>query len=450
MINILQKAKTVFLGTTRKTRVVSSIGLFCALCAFGAVAVAPATSDESELQARTAVQELALPDISNQIAEGEAQQGQEFVREERVLSGDTLGVLLSRMGVSDPVALAFIKSDRTASKLLHLKAGRVLQAKVSSGGELLWLSMDVSEGNDGQLKEIVVTRNDSGFVSADASTALERRVEMRTGTIRSSLFGATDAARVPDPVTTRFVDIFSSSIDFRSDLRKGDRFSIVYETFWQNGTYIRSGRILAAEYVNAGRPHQAVWYEGADGKNGGYYDFAGKAQRKAFLKSPVAFTRISSGFGVRRHPVYGYSRAHKGIDFAAPAGTPIKAAADGTIEFAGWKGGYGKMIVLKHWGSYSTAYGHMSRIANHVRRGTKVRQGDVIGYVGSTGVSTGPHLHYEFRVGKAQVNPRSITMPESPPLKATEMAKFRKAAEEMEHRFASLNPDFKPVRVAGK
>ncbi len=448
MINILQKAKAIFLGTTRKTRVVSSIGLFCAVCAFGAVAVAPATSDEGELPTRTIVQELALPDISNQVAETETQLSEEYVREERVLSGDTLGVVLSRMGVSDPAAQAFIRSDRTASKLLNLKAGRVVQAKVSNTGELLWLSMDVSESNEGATKEIVVTRNDKGFVSADASAALERRVEMRTGIIRSSLFGATDAARVPDPVTTRFVDIFSSNIDFRSDIRKGDRFSIVYETFWQNGTYIRSGRILAAEYVNAGRPHQAVWYESEGGKNGGYYDFAGKAQKKAFLKSPVAFTRISSGFGMRRHPVSGYSRAHKGIDFAAPSGTPIKAAADGTVEHAGWRGGYGNMVVLKHWGSYSTAYGHMSRVAT--RRGAKVRQGDVIGYVGSTGVSTGPHLHYEFRAGKAQVNPRAIAMPEAPPLRTAEMAKFRKAAEEMEHRFAALNPDFKPASLAKK
>lgn len=447
---LLEKAKAVFFGTTRKTRIVSSIGLFCALCAFGAVAVAPTTSDVDDLPSRIVTQELALPDISNQVAELETQMGQEYVREERVLSGDTLGVLLSRIGVSDSAALAFIKSDRTASKLLHLKAGRVVQAKVSGNGELLWLSMEVSEGRDGETKDIVVTRNEKGFVAADASTTLEKRIEMRTGVIRSSLFGATDTARVPDPVTSRFVDIFATQIDFRSDLRKGDRFSIVYETFWQNGTYIRSGKILAAEYVNAGRPHQAVWYEPQDGKNGGYYDFNGKAQKKAFLKSPVAFTRISSGFGTRRHPVYGYSRQHKGIDFAAPSGTPIKAAADGAVEFAGWKGGYGKMIVLKHWGSYSTAYGHMSRIASTMRRGIKVRQGDVIGYVGSTGVSTGPHLHYEFRIGKAQANPRAIAMPEAPPLKTAEMEKFRKAAEEMEHHFAALNPDFKPVRVANK
>ncbi|RJX32978.1 MAG: M23 family metallopeptidase [Oxalobacter sp.] len=449
-MHLLDITKKIFLGTTRKARIVSSIGLFLAVCAFGAVAVAPGAAEEEDLPTRIVTQELALPDISNQIAEFETQLGQEYVREERVLSGDTLWALLARMGVSDPAAMTFIRSDRTASQLLRLKAGRVVQAKVSGVGELLWLSMEVSEGRAGEAKDIVVTRNENGFIAADASTALEKRIEMRTGVIQSSLFGATDAARVPDPVTSRFVDIFATQIDFRSDLRRGDSFSVVYETFWQNGTYIRSGRILAAEYVNAGRPHQAVWYESQDGKLGGYYDFNGKPQKKAFLKSPVAFTRISSGFGVRRHPVYGYSRAHKGIDFAAPSGTPIKAAADGSVAFSGWKGGYGKMIVLKHWGSYSTAYGHMSRIVSSMRRGAKVRQGDIIGYVGSTGVSTGPHLHYEFRVGKAQVNPRAIVMPEAPPLRSAELEKFRKAAEEMEHRFAVLNPDFKPVKVAKK
>ena len=317
-----------------------------------------------------------------------------------------------------------------------------MQAKVAGNGELQWLSMEVAEGKDGATKDVVVTRNENGFVAVDASAELERRLEMKTGVIKSSLFGATDAASIPDPVTMKFVDMFSTHIDFRSDLRKGDRFNIVYETFWQNGTYIRSGRILAAEFVNAGKAYQAVWYE----PSGGYYGFDGKAQKKAFLKSPVAFTRISSGFGMRVHPVSGYSRAHKGIDFAAPSGTPVKAAADGTVELAKYSGGYGNMVVIKHWGNISTAYAHMSRFAGGLRRGQKVRQGDLIGYVGSTGVSTGPHLHYEYRINNVQQNPRAIAMPEAQPLTVAEMAQFRKAAEEMEHRFALLNPDVKLVK----
>ena len=397
---------------------------------------------------RMVSQVLALPDLSSQIAELAAQTDQEYVREERVLSGDTLGALLARMGVSDPEAMAFIRSDKTASKLLYLMAGRIVQAKVSAAGELLWLSMEVP-GDDDATHNVVVSRGEKGFVSADESAVLEKRIEMRTGEIHSSLFGATDAAGVPDAVTTRIVDIFATQIDFRSDLRRGDRFSVVYETYWQNGTFIRSGKVLAAEYINAGRPYQAIWYELLNGKHG-YYDFEGKPQRKAFLKSPVAFTRISSGFGLRRHPVLGYSRMHKGIDFAAPRGTPIKAAADGTVVYAGWKGGYGKFMLIKHWGTYATAYGHMSRIARGMHRGRKVSQGDIIGYVGSTGVSTGPHLHYEFRIANRQVNPRAIVMPEAPRLKMADMQRFQKSADEMAKRFAALNPDFKPVRVAKK
>lgn len=449
-MQIFHKAKAIFFGTTRKTRIVSSIGLFFAACTFGAVAVAPLGPDAADLPTRTVAIELALPDISEQVADLQAQAGQEFVREEKVRSGDTIGTLLARLGVNDPAALAFIKSDRTANALLNLRAGRVMQAKVSGTGELLWLSMDTSDARDPNTKDVVVTRNEKGFVAADAAADLERRVEMRTGMIKSSLFAATDGANVPDAVTTKFVDMFSTHIDFRADLRRGDTFNIVYETYWQNGVYIRSGRILAAEFVNAGKPYHAIWYEPSDGQGGGYYGFDGKAQKKAFLKSPVAFTRISSGFGMRVHPVHGYSRAHKGIDFAAPHGTPIKAAADGTVELAKYSGGYGNMVVIKHWSNISTAYAHMSRIASGLRKGQKVRQGDVIGYVGSTGVSTGPHLHYEYRVAGVQQNPRAIAMPEAQPLAAADVAKFRMTAEEMERRFVLMNPNFKPIRVAKK
>jgi len=442
-MHLLLRAREIFFGATRKTRIISTIGLLFAVCAFGAVAVAPVGPDASDVSTKTIAQELALPDLSDQIAALEAQPGQEFVREEKVRSGDTIGTLMSRLGVNDSVAVAFIKSDRTANALLNLRAGRVMQAKVASNGELQWLSMEVAEGKDGAAKEVVVTRNEKGFVAVDASAELELRLEMKTGVIKSSLFGATDAASIPDPVTMKFVDMFSTHIDFRADLRKGDRFNIVYETFWQNGTYIRSGRIMAAEFVNAGKVHQALWYDPAGGKGGGYYGFDGKAQKKAFLKSPVAFTRVSSGFGTRVHPVMGTTRNHKGIDFAAPSGTPIKAAADGTVELAKYSGGYGNLIVLKHWAQYSTAYGHLSRFASGLKKGQKVSQGDVIGYVGTTGMSTGPHLHYEFRVANQQRNPMSIDVPNAQPLTLAEMTQFRKAAEEMERRFTLLNPDVK-------
>ena len=439
-MNILQQARQIFFGVSRKTRIISSIGLLFALTAFGAVAVAPLSPDASELPQTVVALELELPNLSEQIAQLE-DQTQQFMREEKVRLGDTVGTLLSRLGVNDNAAIAFIKSNTTANALLKLKAGQVVQAKVATNGELLWLGTTASDSGEG-VKNIIITREEHGFTAVDASTALERRVEMRSGVIRSSLFAATDAAHLPDPVTNKFVEMFSTNVDFRADLRKGDHFNVVYETFWQNGSYIRPGRILAAEFNNAGTAYRAIWFD-APGNKGGYYNFDGKALKKAFLKSPVAFTRISSGFSMRVHPVTGNWKQHKGIDMAAPTGTPIRAAADGVIDSMGYKGGYGNMIVLKHWAPYSTAYGHMSRFASSVRKGQKVSQGDVIGYVGTTGMSTGPHLHYEFRVNNEQRNPLSIDMPNTQPLTTAELQKFRSVKEDMLHRFALLNPAIK-------
>ncbi|MBS1188145.1 MAG: family metallopeptidase [Burkholderiaceae bacterium] len=441
-MDILQKASQFFQHASLKTRIIAAAGLLFAFTTFGAIAVAPLTQDASELPKTVVKLDLDLPDLSEQIASLEDQTlAQNFVREEKVRLGDTIGTLLSRLGVNDNAAIAFIKSNATANALLKLKAGQVMQATVAANGELLRLATTAADSGD-NLKNIVVTREEQGFSAVDGSVALEKRVEMRSGVIQSSLFAATDAARIPDPVTGKFVEMFSTNVDFRADLRKGDRFNIVYETFWQNGSYIRPGRILAAEFVNGGKAYQAIWFD-APGNKGGYYTFDGKALKKAFLKSPVAFTRVSSGFSMRVHPVTGNWKQHKGIDFAAPTGTPIKAAADGVVESAKYSGGYGNLIVLKHWGQYSTAYGHLSRFASSLRKGQKVSQGDIIGYVGTTGMSTGPHLHYEFRVANVQRNPMSIDMPNTQPLTTAELQKFRAVKEDMLHRFALLNPALK-------
>src|SRR5690606_24148879 len=259
-----------------------------------------------------------------------------------------------------------------------------------------------------------------------------------------------DAARIPDSVAIQMVDIFSSDIDFGRDLRRGDRFHVVYETYWQGGEYVRTGRILAAQFNNAGSAHDAVWFEDDKG-NGGYYGFDGKSMRKAFLRSPLEFSRISSGFSMRRHPVSGKWRAHKGVDFAAPTGTPIRATGNGTIDYMGYNGGYGNLVIIKHNSQYSTAYAHMSRFARNPRKGSKVTQGDVIGYVGSTGWSTGPHLHYEFRVNGVQRDPMTIKVANTAPsLSKAQMANFRIVAEEMAHRFALLSPQNRDIRLAAQ
>jgi murein DD-endopeptidase MepM/ murein hydrolase activator NlpD len=215
----------------------------------------------------------------------------------------------------------------------------------------------------------------------------------------------------------------------------------VYETFWQDGEFVRAGRVLAGEFTNKGTTFQSVWFEDPQTKQGGgYYSFDGKSLKKAFLKSPVEFSRISSGFAMRVHPISGQWKAHKGIDFPAPTGTPIRAAGDGVIDFAGTMNGYGNFIIIKHWNNYTTAYAHMSRFGTGMKKGAKVSQGDVIGYVGTTGWSTGAHLHYEFRVGGEAKDPGTMNVQAQAPLTAAEMGRFKVYANDMMHRFALLRP----------
>jgi murein DD-endopeptidase MepM/ murein hydrolase activator NlpD len=207
--------------------------------------------------------------------------------------------------------------------------------------------------------------------------------------------------------------------------------------------------VLAAEFINAGKPYQAVWYEDPDNKQvNGYYGFDGKSLKKAFLKSPVEFTRISSGFAMRVHPISGKWKKHEGIDFAAAMGTPIRAAADGVIDFAGVQNGYGNVVMIKHWSGYSTVYGHMSRFASGIRKGEKVNQGDVIGYVGMTGWATGPHLHYEFRVNNKPRNPLSIDIPNTQALAGVELQRFHSMTSEISHRFALLHMEDSGTKLA--
>ncbi len=425
-------------GSSRKTRIVSATALFLAACAFGAAGVAPMAPDAADLPVKSITQELNLPSLSEQVAALEKRE-QNYVREEKVRSGDTLAVLLDRLGVHDSAATTFIKSDATARRVLELKAGKRVQVQTADDGSLQWLSMTVANGRDNPAKNLVVRRDGDGFKAFEAAADLERRVEMRSGDIKSSLFAATDAAQIPDNVAIQLVEMFSTDIDFGSDLRRGDRFNVVYETLWQGGELVRAGRVLAAEFINDGKTYQSVWFdEPGSAQGGGYYGFDGKSLKKAFLKSPLEFSRISSGFSMRKHPISGQWKRHAGVDFAAAAGTPIRAAADGVVNFVGVRGGYGNFVEIKHWSNYSTAYAHMSRFAKGLRKGTKVSQGELIGYVGSTGWSTGPHLHYEFRVNNVARDPMSIDLPTAQPLAGAQLQRFRLVAAEMTHRFALL------------
>jgi murein DD-endopeptidase MepM/ murein hydrolase activator NlpD len=441
---ITGKSWTGLLGTTRKARIISVGAIFLAVCAFGAAGVAPLAPDASDLPVKSIAQDLELPNLAEQIAALQ-QEPQQFIHEEKVRPGDSLASLLSRLGVDDQDAATFIKKDKVAKGIMQLKTGKRVQAKTSDDGQLQWLRTTIVDSQDNPVKTISISRKDNQFVAQETAPKLERRVEMRARTITNSLYSATDSSTdggtLPDSIVAQIIEMFSTSIDFRTDLKRGDHFNVVYETFWQDGEMVRAGRILAGEFVNRGVTYQSVWFEDPSSKTGGgYYTFDGKALKKSFLKSPLEFSRISSGFSMRVHPISGNWKQHKGIDFAAALGTPIRAAGDGVIDFEGVSNGYGNMVVLKHWANYSTAYAHMSRFASGLHKGSKVSQGDIIGYVGSTGWSTGAHLHYEFRVNNEARDPNTVNVIAQAPMTPAELARFKNSAADMSHRFALLRP----------
>ncbi|HEY1181539.1 MAG TPA: peptidoglycan DD-metalloendopeptidase family protein [Rhodocyclaceae bacterium] len=389
---------------------------------FGMVAAFGTASGTDTLQVtqQTVIEQLGTPQAALVATESS---NLPFVREERILRGDTVAALLNRIGADDPAALSFLVTHDTARAIARqLSPGKTITAQIGDKGELLSLIFPLNGGKDQAL--FVERQNDGSFKATERGLELQTIVQIKSAEIRYTLFGATDAAGIPDAIATQLADIFGGDIDFHSDLRKGDRFSVVYETMLHQGKPVRTGRILAAEFVNNGSTYRAFWY--GRGDTGGYYTAEGKNIRKAFLRSPLEFTRITSGFTTARfHPVLQTWRAHKGIDFGAPTGTKIKATADGVVDFAGKQNGYGNVIVLRHQGAYTTLYGHMSAFAAGMHKGARVSQGDVIGYVGATGMATGPHLHYEFRINGVHQNPMTIAMPSAPPLTAAQLPDFK-------------------------
>ncbi len=367
------------------------------------------------------VESLSLPALA-----AAADSEQSFLHEERVQRGDTVMGLMQRLGVDDPAAISFIKGNATTQSLFRqLSPGKNLTARTGPQGELQSLIFPLNGGKD---QALVVERRGDEFTATEQALPLETRVVMKTAEIRYSLFGASDAAGIPDSVATQLADIFGGDIDFHRDLRRGDRFAVIYESVNHLGRPVRSGRILAAEFVNNGKAYRAAWFaDPAGGENGsGYYTADGKNIRKAFLRSPLEFSRITSGFSSARfHPVLQKWRAHRGTDYGAPVGTRVKATGNGTVEFVGVQGGYGKVVILRHQSRYTTLYGHLSGFAPGLRRGSRVGQGDVIGFVGATGLASGPHLHYEFRVADVHQNPLAMALPSAPPLAPEQLGLFR-------------------------
>jgi murein DD-endopeptidase MepM/ murein hydrolase activator NlpD len=288
-------------------------------------------------------------------------------------------------------------------------------------GTLLSLVRRISETDT-----LSVQRDATGFAAEVIETPLDFELTHVQGEIESSLFAAARAAGVSSDTIMRLAnDIFGWDIDFALEIQPGDRFAISYEKKFRDGEYIGDGSILAAEFINNGRTYRAIRFESADKQIADYFTPEGRSMRKQFLRAPLDFTRISSTFNPRRrHPILNRIRAHQGVDYAAPTGTAIKAAGDGRVTFVGTKGGYGKAIVLEHGGAISTLYGHMNRFANQMRVGGRVKQGQVIGYVGSTGSATGPHLHYEYLVHGVHKNPRTVNLPDAQPIPASYRAEF--------------------------
>lgn len=310
-----------------------------------------------------------------------------------------------------------------------------MTAMVTPDGKVLSISLPLSGGR------YTIERDQAGQdfqVRSEESAAVETIVEMRTGTIRHSLFGATDEAGLPDSVASKLVDLFGTEIDFHTDLRKGDSFSVVYETIYDEGSSIRSGRVLAAEFINQGKRHVVVLHDTANGKEQ-YYSGDGHSLRQGFLRSPLEFSRVTSGFGRRLHPIHKSWRAHKGVDFGAPRGTPVKATSDGVVAFAGKQGGYGNIVILRHRGKLTTAYAHLNNFSRSLKPGMAVDQGDVIGFVGSTGWATGPHLHYEVRLDNVAHDPMKIALPAADALGGKELARFKRNAGPLLQRIALLN-----------
>jgi len=355
-----------------------------------------------------------------------------YFREERIHSGDTLATLLERVGADGNEAAEFSRSPQAMRSFRLLRPGMTIRAKIDDDGKLR--SLAFLTGRDTILS---IDRLGRSFVTFEEQDQAVRGIEMRSGEIRSSLFSATDAAGIPDNVATQLADIFAGEIDFHRELRRGDRFAVVFEARYHGGRAIRSGRVLAAEFSSEKKVHRAVWFQDPWGA-GGYYTPEGANLRKAFLRSPLEFSRVTSGFGMRRHPLFQQWRAHQGVDYGAPVGTRVRATGDGVAAFAGRRNGYGNLIVLKHHGGYSTYYAHLRSFARGLRAGTRVAQGEVIGYVGQTGWATGSHLHYEFHIHNQNRNPLTIAFPAAQPIPTTELPGFRRVAEPLAVRLDLL------------
>jgi murein DD-endopeptidase MepM/ murein hydrolase activator NlpD len=392
------------MGTYGRLGGVAAIALL-ALSGVVAFAIAPSREQAAEPPKTSIVEQVAIrPDA--------VPAPKSYFREELFQRGDTLSAFIERLGIDGAHAVRLSK----VRAMQQLRPGTHVSAEVSADGEPIALSF--LSGRDTLVR---IQAEANGFYRVtDDRAQFYTRVAMKSGVVQSSLFAAADEAGIPDGIAMQLGDVFGGDIDFHRDLRKGDHFAVVYEVHYLGGRPVRAGRVLAAEFTNNRKTFRAVQFGNS------FYTPEGKNLRKAFMRSPLEFSRVSSGFGMRRHPIQRAWIKHQGIDYAAPTGTRVRAVGDGVVEFAGTKGGYGNVVILRHHGQYSTTYAHLSRIS--VRRGARVAQNDTIGAVGQTGWATGPHLHYEFRIAGEARNPMSIAMPAANPVAQQDLPTFHNHA----------------------
>ena len=401
----------------------------------GAFAVASLAPEPADVPVRQVLEAVAPMPLRPQL---EVLDGHSFnlFRSDVTRASDTVDSLLARLGVDDHRAAAYLRAEPTFRTQVLGRAGRGLTAEATDDHALDKLSVRWAPTDDGTFKRLVIERLAQGqFVSRVETAPLVAAARMGSATVRTSLFAAADEARIPDSVIAQIIDIFSGDIDFHHSMKAGDRFNVVYEALEADGETLRTGRILSVEFVNKGKLHQAMWFQ-EPGSKGAYYTLDGKSLQSSYLASPMEFSRVTSGFAMRFHPVLHQWRAHLGTDYGAVTGTPVRTVGDGVVEFAGEQNGFGNVVIVKHSNTDQTLYAHLSRI--DVRPGQSVAQGQKIGAVGATGWATGPHLHFEFRVNGVHKDPSDIARhSDAVPLSAQARPAFDRLARAMRAQLAA-------------
>ncbi len=378
---------------------------------------------------------LATPTSDASTVDGpkrQAEMGPQWLTH-KIERGESLASIFKLKSLSPGLLHRIVNSSKQAKQLAKIRPGQELRFLLNDEDGLEELVLIKSA-----VESVRIRATEEGFDTDVVSKDVEKRIASTTGTIESSLFVDGQKAGLSDSQIMELAALFGWDIDFALEIRSGDQFRLVFEEQFLDGEKFRNGPILAAEFVNKGNVYQAFRFEDQNG-DVGYYDADGRNKRRAFIRTPIKFARVSSRFTNKRwHPVLKKWRSHKGVDYAAPTGTPIKATGAGKVIFRGWKGGYGRVVIVQHGSKYRTLYAHMSKFSSKAKAGKKVKQGQIIGYVGKSGLATGPHLHYEFRVNGVHRNPLTVKLPKSLPLPKSQLARFKKQTAPLVAKLASI------------